>query len=63
MGAAPFVAGVMWDLTGTYMAPLLMSLSFSLIALLSAVLLPSPKVPLLPDWERSLPENLPASSS
>ena len=63
MGAAPFVAGVMWDLTGTYMAPLLMSLSFSLIALISAVLLPSPKVPLLPDWERSLPENLPASSS
>jgi MFS family permease len=63
MGAAPFVAGVMWDLTGTYMAPLLMSLSFSLIALLSAVLLPSPKVPLLPDWERNLPENLPASSS
>jgi len=63
MGAAPFVAGVMWDLTGTYMAPLLMSLSFSLIALISAVLLPSPKVPLLPDWERNLPENLPASSS
>jgi len=63
MGAAPFVAGVMWDLTGTYMAPLLMSLSFSLIALISAVFLPSPKVPLLPDWERNLPENLPASSS
>ena len=63
MGTAPFVAGVLWDLTGTYMAPLLLSLGFSLLALISAVLLPSPRVPLLPDWESNLPENLRASSS
>ena len=63
MGTAPFVAGVLWDLTGTYMAPLLLSLGFSLIGLISAVLLPSPRVPLLPDWESNLPENLRASSS
>ena len=63
MGTAPFVAGVLWDLTGTYMAPLLLSLGFSLLGLISAVVLPSPRVPLLPDWESLLPENLRASSS
>ena len=63
MGTAPVVAGVLWDVTGTYMAPLLMSLGFSLIALISAVLLPSPRVPLLPDWESNLPQHLRSPSS
>ena len=63
MGTAPFVAGILWDMTGTSMAPLLMSLGFSLIALISAILLPSPKVPLLPDWENELPQNLRSSSA
>ena len=36
MGLAPVCAGVLWDVTGTYMAPLLMSLGFSLMALFQA---------------------------
>ena len=55
MGTAPFLAGVFWDMTGTYLAPLLMSLGFSLIAFISAALLPSPKRNLVPDWESHLP--------
>jgi len=61
MGTAPFAAGILWDVTGTYMAPLLMSLGFSVIAFISAVLLPSPKIPLIPDWENNLPQNLPST--
>ena len=58
MGLAPVCAGVLWDVTGTYMAPLLMSLGFSLMALFQAWLLPSPHVRQIPDWERHLPANL-----
>ena len=58
MGLAPVCAGVLWDLTGTYAAPLLMSLVFSLMALFSAWLLPSPTVRQIPDWESHLPANL-----
>ena len=61
MGTAPFAAGILWDVTGTYMAPLLMSLGFSVIAFISAVLLPSPKIQLIPDWENNLPQNLPST--
>ena len=63
MGTAPFAAGILWDVTGTYMAPLLMSLGFSVIAFISAVLLPSPRTPLIPDWENNLPQSLPSSIS
>ena len=55
MGAAPVCAGFLWDLTGTYAAPLIMSLGFSLMGLVSALLLPSPRVCLTPDWEEALP--------
>ena len=58
MGLAPVCAGVLWDVTGTYLAPLLMSLGFSLMALFQAWLLPSPHVRQIPDWERHLPANL-----
>ena len=58
MGLAPVCAGVLWDLTGTYLAPLLMSLGFSILALLSAWLLPSPRVRQIPDWETHLPAYL-----
>ena len=63
MGTAPFVAGVLWDMTGTYMAPLLMSLGFSLIALKPALLLPSSEVPLLLYWENNLPQSLRSPST
>ena len=58
MGLAPVCAGVLWDLTGTYLAPLFMSLGFSIMALLSAWWLPSPRVRQIPDWETYLPANL-----
>ena len=58
MGLAPVTAGFLWDLTGTYMAPLLMSLGFSTLALIQSWLLPSPRVRQIPDWETHLPANL-----
>ncbi len=58
MGTAPFIAGIFWDMTGTYLAPLLMSLGFSLMAFISAVLLPPSKTNLLPDWETHLPQSM-----
>ena len=58
MGLAPVCAGVLWDLTGTYVAPLIMSLVFSLMGLLSAWLLPSPRTRQIPDWEQHLPANM-----
>ncbi len=61
MGLAPVCAGFLWDLTGTYVAPLIMSLVFSLMGLLSAWLLPSPRTRQIPDWERHLPANLRAT--
>ena len=61
MGVAPVCAGVLWDVTGTYAAPLIMSLVFSLMGLFSAWLLPSPRARQIPDWERHLPANLRAT--
>ena len=58
MGMAPVCAGFLWDLTGTYAAPLLMSLGFSILALVSALALPSPSRRLIPDWESHLPAAL-----
>ena len=58
MGVAPVCAGVLWDITGTYLAPLFLSLGFSILALLSAWLLPSPRNRLIPDWESHLPASV-----
>ena len=58
MGLAPVTAGLLWDFTGTYLAPLIMSLVFSLMGLLSAWLLPSPRTRQIPDWESHLPATL-----
>ena len=58
MGVAPVCAGILWDLTGNYAAPLFMSLGFSLMGLLSAWLLPSPRARQIPDWESHLPANI-----
>ena len=55
MGLAPVVAGFLWDITGTYAVPLSMALGFSLMALISALLLPSSSRNLIPHWEESLP--------
>ncbi len=55
MGMAPVLAGVLWDITNTYAAPLIMSLGFSLMGLVFALMLPSPRSRLIPDWERHLP--------
>jgi MFS family permease len=58
MGMAPVCAGILWDVTGTYAAPLIMSLGFSTLALISAWFLPSPRTRLIPDWESHLPASL-----
>jgi len=58
MGLAPVLAGILWDITGTYAAPLIVSFGFSLLGLVSAVLLPSPRSRLIPDWEHHLPANI-----
>ncbi len=58
MGLAPVAGGLLWDVTGTYIAPLLMSLGFSTLALIQSWLLPSPRVRQIPDWESHLPANL-----
>ena len=55
IGLAPVVAGFLWDITGTYAVPLSMALGFSLMALISALLLPSSSRNLIPHWEESLP--------
>ena len=55
MGMAPVFAGFLWDITGNFAVPLIMSLGFSLIALVLALLLPSPQFCLTPNWEESLP--------
>ena len=58
MGMAPVCAGILWDVTDTYAAPLIMSLGFSTLALISAWFLPSPRTRLIPDWESHLPASL-----
>ena len=62
MGVAPVCAGVLWDVTGTYAAPSLMSLGFSQMVLFSAWLLPAPRSRLIPDWESHLLANLRATN-
>ena len=62
VGVAPVCAGVLWNVTGTYAAPLLMSLGFSLVGLFSAWLLPAPRSRLIPGWESHLPANLRATN-
>lgn len=49
MGMAPVFAGILWDIANTYAAPLIMSLGFSLMGLVFALLLPSPRSRLIPD--------------
>ena len=58
MGLAPVCGGLLWDFTGTYAAPVIISLVFSALALVQACLLPSPRVRQIPDWETHLPANL-----
>ena len=55
MGMSPVLAGVLWDVTGNYAVPLLLSLGFSLMALVFALMLPSPRFCLTPNWEEALP--------
>ena len=61
MGMAPVCAGILWDITGTYLAPLILSLGFSSLGLLSSWLLPSPHHRQIPDWESHLPANAQAT--
>ena len=62
MGMAPVLAGILWDITDSYAAPLIMSLGFSLMGLVSALMLPSPRSSLTPDWEQHIPASVGSSS-
>ena len=62
-GLAPVIAGYFWDITGNYAIPLIMSLGFSLMGLVLALLLPSPSRRLIPHWEESLPLEARSSAS
>jgi MFS family permease len=55
MGLGPVIGGLLWDLTGDYAAPVVMSLMFSLVGLSSVLVLPSTARRLLANWEESLP--------
>ena len=55
MGMSPVLAGILWDITGTYAVPIIMAIGFSLMALIFALLLPSPRSRLIPNWEEALP--------
>jgi len=63
MGMAPVIAGFLWDITGNYAVPLMMSLGFSLMALFFALLLPSTSRNLIPHWEESLPPEARSAAS
>jgi MFS family permease len=55
MGMAPVLAGFLWDITGNYAVPLLMSLGFSLMGLAAVLFLPPSSQVLTPHWEDALP--------
>jgi hypothetical protein len=46
---------LLWDITGDYAAPVVMSLVFSLVGLSSVLVLPSMARRLIANWEESLP--------
>ena len=63
MGMSPVLAGILWDITGNFRAPLLMALGFSLMALVSVLLLPTTSRNLIPHWEESLPPEVRSTAS
>lgn len=61
MALGPILGGVMLDRVGLE-AAVLLSMGFSVVALVSAVLLPNTNKVLTPDWEQMLPQSLQPAS-
>ena len=55
MGLGPLVGGILWDRTGLFASPVLLSSALSFVGLVSVLLLPSTSRHLIPHWEESLP--------
>ncbi len=55
MALGPMVGGFLWDITGDYVATVATSSVFSLVGVVSILLLPSTSRCLIPNWEESLP--------
>ena len=55
MALGPVAAGVLRDLTGSYVSSLWLSFGLSTLAVFAIMLLPSTKIRQLPDWEEALP--------
>ena len=60
VGIVPVFSGCPWEITDTYTALLIM-FSFSLMGLVSALMLPPLSYCLIPDWKRQLPPSIPST--
>ncbi|MEE8291319.1 MAG: MFS transporter [Candidatus Tectomicrobia bacterium] len=63
MGLGPLIGGFLWDKTGDFANPVILSSALSLVGLLSVLLLPSTSRVLLPHWEESLPPEARSAAS
>ncbi len=55
MGLGPLIGGLLWDQTGNFASPVILSSAMSLVGLTSVLLLPSTSRVLMPHWEEALP--------
>jgi MFS family permease len=55
MGLGPLVGGFLWDVTGNFLSIVFASVGFSLLGLVSVLVLPRTSHVLTPNWEDSLP--------
>ena len=55
MGLGPLVGGFLWDFTGNFLSIVFASVGFSLMGLVSVLVLPRTSHVLTPNWEDSLP--------
>ncbi|MCI0782313.1 MAG: MFS transporter [Chloroflexi bacterium] len=63
MGLGPLVGGILWDITGQFASPVILSSALSLVGLVSVLLLPTTSRPLIPNWEESLPPEARSTAS
>ena len=63
MGLGPLLGGFLWDHTGNFASPVILSSVLSLMGLLCVLVLPSTARELTPDWEASLPPEARSATS
>ena len=63
MGLGPLVGGILWDMTGQFASPVILSSALSLVGLVSVLLLPTTSRHLIPNWEESLPPEARSTAS